>query len=123
MLLFVKLFETKRWSQHEKDELFFANLTTLAGKWVGLGVDLHHQNHTTAVGKPTDKALGFKLQAGIAKNIPTFEQWVSDGCYDFIYMNPYHYVYVLTEAWITSFRTRKRQTHSGDSSGTKGFSD
>ena len=123
MLLFIKLFETKRWSQHKKDELFFANLTTLAGKWVSLGVDLHHRNCTTAVGKPTDKALGFKLQAGTAKDIPTFEQWVFDGHYDFIYMNPYHYVCVLIEVWITSFRTRKRQTHSGDSSGTKGFSD
>jgi hypothetical protein len=79
LLLFVKLFETRRWSQHEKDELFFANLTTLAGKSISLGVDLHHRNCTTAVGKPTDKALGFKLQAGTAKDIPTFEQWVFDG--------------------------------------------
>ena len=107
----------------KKMNCFFANLTPLAGKWVSLGVDLHHQNCTTAVGKPTDKALEFKLQAGTAKYIPTFEQWVFDGHYDFIYMNPYYYVCVIIEAWITSFCTRKRQTHSGDSSGTKGFSD
>ena len=41
----------------KKMNCFFANLTPLAGKWVSLGVDLHHRNCTTAVGKPIGKAL------------------------------------------------------------------
>ena len=38
----------------------------------------------------TDKT-GYLLQFKTAKNIPTFEQRLAAGEYDFAYMNPYHY--------------------------------
>jgi len=37
------------------------------------------------------KKSGYQLRFKTAKNIPTFEQRLSQGEYDFAYMNPYHY--------------------------------
>lgn len=37
------------------------------------------------------KRSGYRLKFKTAKNIPTFEQRVSEGAYDLSYMNPYHY--------------------------------
>ncbi len=39
-----------------------------------------------------EKHSGVKIQFETAKNIPTFEENLAKGKYDFAYMNPYHYV-------------------------------
>lgn len=56
---------------------------------------------------------GLKLQFKTAKNIPTFEQQLADGKYDFAYMNPYHFTVYNNKPGYKAIAARKNQAISG----------
>lgn len=60
-----------------------------------------------------EKELGFKLQFSTAKDIPTFEQRVFEGYYDFSYMNPYHYVVFSQKPGYRAFAREKDKLIQG----------
>ena len=63
--------------------------------------------------KALEQELDFKLQFSTAKDIPTFEQRVFEGQYDFAYMNPYHYVVFSQRPGYRAFSREKNKRIQG----------
>lgn len=60
-----------------------------------------------------NKKTGYTLELKTAKNIPTFEQRVALGQYDFSYMNPYHYTVFSKLPGYIAFAKRYNQKIKG----------
>lgn len=55
---------------------------------------------------------GYQFNFATAKNIPTFEQRLEKGQYDFAYMNPYHYVVYHQQPGYQAFaKAKDKQIH------------
>jgi len=63
--------------------------------------------------KKVSEEAGINLQFRTAKSIPTFEQRLTGGEYDFAYMNPYHYVVFSKTPGYRAIAKRKNQRIRG----------
>lgn len=59
------------------------------------------------------KKSGVPLKFTTAKDIPTFQQQVGEGLFDFAYVNPYHYVVFNKSSGYTAFAREKDGKLSG----------
>ncbi len=60
-----------------------------------------------------ESKTGYKFRFSTARNIPTFEQRLAKGKYDFAYMNPYHYVQYHNMAGYEAFAKAKNKRLKG----------
>jgi len=57
-----------------------------------------------------ERTTGYTIRFATAKNIPTFEKVLSEGGYDFAYMNPYHYtVYSRSSGYQAFAKARDKK--------------
>ncbi len=73
---------------------------TLAAKW-------------TPIFNFISQESGYQIRFSTAKDIPTFEQRLSAGEYDFAYMNPYHYTVFSQKPGYVALARRKDQGLQG----------
>jgi len=60
-----------------------------------------------------EKQSGLKLRFSTTRNISTFEKRVQSGKYDFVYMNPYHYVQFNKQQGYIAFAKAKKKRLKG----------
>ena len=60
-----------------------------------------------------ETSTGIKLRFATSRNISTFEKRLESGKYDFVYMNPYHYVQFNKQQGYTAFAKAKKKRLKG----------